>query len=348
MKKFEIDGRIIGPGHPVYMVAELSGNHNQSYDRAVQLIEAAKEAGADAVKLQTYTADTITIDSNSDLFKLKGTLWSGKTLYEVYQEAYTPWEWQPDLKATANRLGMACFSTPFDDTSIAFLEKMNVPAYKVASSEITDIPLLECIAETGKPVIISTGMASLGEIDEAVAVFENAGVSEIILLKCTSAYPANPADMNLLTIPHMENTFDVPCGLSDHSLGVEAALASVALGACCIEKHMTLRRSDGGPDAAFSMEPAEFKQMVDFIRVAEKAMGKVSYGPTSSEQIAKGCRRSLFVVNDIREGEKITLENVRSIRPGDGLEPKFLPQVLGKVARRDLKRGTPFSWGCVE
>jgi len=342
--KFQINKKTIGTGNQVYIIAELSANHNQDFNQAVALIKAAKEAGADAVKIQTYTPDTITIDCDSEFFKIgKGTIWEGKNLYSLYKEAFTPWEWQPKLKKIANDLGMDLFSTPFDFSSVDFLEKMDVPAYKVASFEIVDIPLIRKIAQKGKPVILSTGMASLAEIKEAVNAIRNEGNDQIALLKCTSAYPAVPEDMNLKTIPDMENVFHVPVGLSDHTLGISIPIAAVVLGACIVEKHFTLSRQTPGPDSAFSLEPHEFKAMVEAIRETEKALGRICYEVSEHEKASLVFRKSLFVVKDIKQGERFTEENVRSIRPGYGLAPKYLPEIIGKPAKNDLKRGTPFS-----
>jgi pseudaminic acid synthase len=340
-----VNGRVIGPGHPTYIVAELSANHNQSFEQSVALIRAAKEAGADAVKLQTYTPDTITINSDSPLFRHPAdSLWKGKTLYELYQEAYMPWEWQPKLKEIADEIGIDLFSTAFDPTAVDFLEQRGVPVHKVASFEIVDIPLIEKMARTGKPLIISTGMATLGEIEEAVQAARRAGATQIALLKCTSAYPAPPEEMNLRTIPHLAEAFGVPVGLSDHTLGIAVPVAAVALGACIVEKHFTLSRDIPGPDSAFSLEPHEFKAMVEAIRTVEKALGKVHYGITEQEAKSRVFRRSLFVVKDMKAGEMFTEENVRSIRPGYGLHPRHLKDVLGRRAARDIKRGTPLSW----
>ena len=348
-ERMEIDGRLVGVGHPVYVIAELSANHNQDFDQAVRLVHAAKEAGADAVKLQTYTSDTITIDSDAEPFRIgKGTIWEGRKLYDLYGEAYTPWEWQPKLKATAEGLGMSLFSSPFDDSAVEFLEEMSVPAYKIASFEIIDLPLIEKVARTGKPIIVSTGMATLDEIEEAVDCARNAGNRQIALLKCTSAYPAPPDEMNLRTIRDLATRFDVPVGLSDHTLGTTVPIAAVALGATIVEKHFTLSRSVPGPDSAFSLEPSEFKQMVDCIRVAERALGDVSYQVSHAEQASRLFRRSLFVVRDIKAGEVFTAENIRSIRPGHGLAPKLLPRILGKRCSMDLKRGTPLRLDAVE
>lgn len=344
----EINGRQIGIGKPVYLVAEISANHNQDFDEGVKIIKAAKEAGADAIKLQTYTADRLTIDCDNQYFRIgKGTIWEGKTLYDLYKEAYTPWEWQPRLKKIANDLGMDLFSTPFDTTAVDFLQKMDVPAYKIASFELVDIPLIRYVATAGKPIIMSTGMATLSEIDEAVTAVRDARCNEIALLKCTSAYPALPGEMNLRTIPHMAEAFSVPVGLSDHTLGIAVPVAAVALGACIIEKHFTLSRNIPGPDSAFSLEPREFREMVDAIRTTEKALGVVQYEVSEHETASRVFRRSLFVVKDMKAGDVFTEENVRSIRPGNGLLPKYLDLVLGKKANQNIKMGTPLSWDLV-
>jgi len=335
----------VGPGNPVWIIAELSANHNQDFDQAVQLIREAKEAGADAIKLQTYTPDTMTIECDNEYFRIgKGTIWEGRTLYDLYKEACTPWEWQPKLKGIANDLGMDLFSTPFDKTAVDFLEKMDVPAYKIASFELVDIPLLQYVAQTGKSIIMSTGMATLAEIDEAVTAARETGCNELALLKCTSAYPADPAEMNLRTIPHMAAAFGVPVGLSDHTLGIAVSVAAVVLGACIVEKHFTLSRKTPGPDSAFSLEPHEFKQMVDAIRVAEKACGTINYEFTEREAASRVFRRSLFVVKDMKAGDVFTTDNLRSIRPGQGLHTKYLSYFLGKKASRIIKHGEPLSW----
>ncbi len=341
------DGTCIGHDQPSYLIAEISANHNQSYEQAAKLIRAAKEAGADAVKLQTYTADTITIDCDSEPFQIHGTLWNGRTLYDLYQEAHTPWDWQPRLQKLANSLNITFFSTPFDETSVQFLEDLGVPGYKVASFEIVDIPLLECIGKTKKPVILSTGMASLGEIDEAVSALRKSGCSELALLRCTSAYPAPLEEINLRSIPHLREAFGLPVGLSDHTLGITAPIVAVTLGACIIEKHFTLSRETGGPDAAFSLEPDEFRAMAIAIREAEKSLGKVSYQPTNQETESRLFRRSLFVVEDIQAGQFLTKNNIRSIRPGHGMAPKRLPEVLGRKAACNIKKGTPLDWKLV-
>ncbi len=343
-----IAGRKIGPGHPAYIIAEISGNHNQSFEKAVEIVRAANDAGADAVKLQTYTADTITLKSDLPCFRVvEGTLWSGRTLHSLYQEAHTPWEWQPKLKEVADQLGMHCFSSPFDPTAVDFLEAMDVPAYKVASFELVDLPLIEKIAQTAKPIIMSIGTATVSEIDEAVQAARHAGAAQVALLKCTNAYPAPPEEMNLRTIPHLAEMFGVPAGLSDHSMGIAVPVAAVVLGASIIEKHLTIARSEGGPDSAFSLEPHEFRAMVDEIRVAELALGEVRYEVTQREAVARAYRRSLFIVKDVRQGEAFTRDNVRSIRPANGLPPKYLAQVLGRRAARDIKAGTPLDWQCI-
>nr|WP_205703867.1 pseudaminic acid synthase [Candidatus Chloroploca sp. Khr17] len=344
----QINNRHIGPDAPTYIVAELSANHNQDFDEAIRLIHAAHEAGADAIKLQTYTPDTITIDSDLPPFQIGGgTLWDGRNLYDLYGEAYTPWEWQPKLKQAAEDLGMDLFSTPFDATAVDFLEEMHVPAYKVASFELIDLPLIAKIARTGKPMIISTGMASLGEIEEAVATARGAGATQVALLKCTSGYPSPPEEMHLHTIPHLAAAFAVPVGLSDHTLGIAVPVAAIALGAAIVEKHFTMSRAVPGPDSAFSLEPHEFKAMVEAIRVAERALGRVHYGVSERETASKVFRRSLFVVADVAAGELFTEANVRSIRPAHGLAPKYLPEVLGRRAVRAIERGTPLSWELV-
>ncbi|GEA16630.1 N-acetylneuraminic acid synthase [Moorella sp. E308F] len=349
MKSYiEINSRKIGTDHPVYIVAEISANHNQKFDQAVELIKAAKEAGADAVKFQTYTPDTMTIKSDRPEFRIGGgTLWDGKTLYDLYAEAYTPWEWQPKLKEVAANLGLDFFSTAFDPTAVDFLEEIGVLVHKIASFEIVDIPLIEKMARTGKPLIISTGMATLGEIKEAVQAARNAGAVQIALLKCTSAYPSPPEEMNLRTIPHLAESFGVPVGLSDHTLGMAVPVAAVALGACIVEKHFTLSRNIPGPDSAFSLGPHEFKAMVEAIRTAEKALGKVHYGVSEREARSRVFRRSLFVVKDMKAGEVFTEENIRSIRPGHGLHPRYLKDVLGRRATQDIPAGTPLTWSMV-
>lgn len=346
--QFNIGKRAVGDNQPVFIIAELSGNHAHNFDIAVKSIEMMKECGADAVKLQTYTADTLTIDSDNEYFQIKqGTIWDGKTLYKLYQEAYTPWEWQPKLKKIAEDLGLVCFSTPFDRTAVDFLENMDVAVYKVASFEICDIPLIEYIASKGKPVIISTGIATHSDIEEAVCAVRGMKNDQIALLKCTSTYPTSLEEVNLNTIPDLIKTFNVVSGLSDHTLGISSSIASIALGAKIIERHFILDRKLRGPDAAFSLNPEEFKQMVTAIREVELALGKVSYELTEKMKKARSLSRSLFVVKDIKTGEKLTEENVRSIRPADGLPPKYLKKVLGKKAKKNIKKGSPLRWELV-
>lgn len=346
---FKIGNKEIGPGKPVFIVAEMSGNHNQSFERAKEIVKTACESGADAVKIQTYTPDTLTIDCNKEWFQVKvNPDWEGRTLYQLYKEAYTPWQWQPELKRTTDSYGIPLFSSAFDETAVDFLEKMGVPAYKVASFEIVDIELLKKIASTKKPVILSRGMASLEEIDLAVSTLRENGAPNIAVLHCVSSYPAKPEEMNLATIPDLAKRFGVVTGLSDHSSGISAAIASVALGSSIIEKHFTLSRADGGVDAAFSIEPKELKELIRSVREAEKAIGKIQYGAGVRESENIVFRRSLFVVKDVEAGEELTRENVRCIRPGNGLPPKFLPEIFGKKAEKDIKRGTPLSWELIQ
>ncbi len=333
----------------VFVVAELSANHRQDLNLAKETIYAIKESGADAVKLQTYTPDTITIDSDRDYFRIKqGTLWDGKTLYELYKEAYTPWEWHYELKELAEKLGLLFFSTPFDRTAVDFLEELGVPAYKIASFEITDIPLIEYAASKGKPMIISTGIATLCDIQEAVQACRRVGNDQIILLKCTSAYPAPLEEVNLRTIPHLAQTFGCPVGLSDHTLGISVPVAAVALGARVVEKHFILSRDIDTPDRDFSLTPEEFSQMVKAIREVERALGGVSYELTEKIRKSREFARSLFVVEDMKAGDQFTEKNVRSIRPGYGLHPKYLKDILGRRAKKDIRRGTPLSWDLVD
>jgi pseudaminic acid synthase len=346
--ELRIDNRPIGSGHPVYIIAELSANHQQDFGRAVRLIEAAKKAGADAIKLQTYTPDTLTISSKRREFLISGgTIWDGRSLHELYGQAFTPWEWQPRLKNIANTLGLALFSSPFDETAVDFLEQIDIPAYKLASPELVDFPLIRKIARTGKAMIISTGMAREEEIGEALEIAREAGAGAIALLKCTSVYPSPPEDMNLRTIPQLQQRFNVPAGLSDHTMGIAVPVAAVALGACIIEKHFTLSRSDGGPDSAFSLEPHEFQAMVDAVRIAEKAVGEAKFGPTKREQASLAFRRSLFVVEEMRQGDEFTNQNVRSIRPAYGLHTRYLTQILGRRATCNIEKGTPLDWPLV-
>lgn len=346
--QIKIGERNIGSGRATYVIAEVSANHGQRFDQAVAIIRAAKGAGADAVKLQTYTADTMTIACDRPEFWIKGTLWQGRNLHDLYREASTPWEWQPRLREIARDLRIDLFSTPFDATSVDFLETMNVPAYKLASFELVDLPLIQKMAKTRKPLIMSTGMATVEEIGEAVQAAREAGATQIALLKCTSAYPAPPEEMNLRTIPELGRRFDVPPGLSDHTLGTAVPIAAVALGACIIEKHITLSRSEPGPDSAFSLEPDEFKATVDAIRVAEKALGEIHFGFSPNEESSRVFRRSLFVVENVKRGDLFTAENVRSIRPGHGLHTRHIKDVLGRRAACDIERGTPLIWKLVD
>jgi pseudaminic acid synthase len=344
-----IENRFIGPGYPVFIIAELSANHRQDLDVAVESLKAIKDAGADAVKLQTYTPDTITIDCDNEYFQIKhGTIWDGKNLYDLYKEAYTPWEWHPILKKVADEIGLIFFSSPFDKTAVDFLETMDVPAYKVASLEITDIPLIEYIASKGKPVIISTGIATLSDIAEAIDACKRVGNEQVIILKCTTEYPTPLEDVNIRTIPNMMETFNKVTGLSDHTLGISVPIAAVALGACIVEKHFILSKDLGGPDAAFSLDPHEFASMVKSIREVEKALGKVTYDLTAQTIKNREFCRSLFVVRDMEFGETFTRENVRSIRPGYGLAPRYLNDILGQKARWNIKKGTPLPWHLID
>ncbi|MBK8574337.1 MAG: pseudaminic acid synthase [Elusimicrobia bacterium] len=348
-RSIRINDRLIGQETPAYIVAEMSANHEGDFSKAVKILEEAKAAGADAVKLQTYTADTLTIKSDQDCFLIgQGSPWEGKRLYDLYQEAYTPWEWHPKLKEVADHLGLDIFSSPFDATAVEFLEKMEVPCYKIASFEIIDIPLIRRVAQTGKPLILSTGLATQEEIAEAVKEARTHGAKEIMLLKCTSAYPAPLEEMNLRAIPVLANTYDVPAGLSDHTLGLVVPVAAVALGACLIEKHFTLSRANASPDRSFSMEPEEFKAMVEAVRATEKALGQPDFVMGEKEKISRGFRRSLFVVQDINAGEVFTEKNVRSIRPGNGLLPRYFENVLGRRSTRPIRRGSPLTWDLVE
>jgi pseudaminic acid synthase len=347
--KIQIKDRCIGEGEPVFIVAELSANHNQDIELAKESIHAIKECGADAVKLQTYTPETITIDCKNEYFQINaGTLWDGKTLYDLYKEAYTPWEWHWELKELAEKLGLIFFSTPFDPTAVDFLEELGVPAYKVASFEITDIPLIEYVASRGKPVIISTGIADLCDIHEAVNACRRVGNDQIILLKCTSSYPAPLEEANLRTLPYMAETFGCVVGISDHTLGVTVPIVAVAFGAKVIEKHFILSKDIQSPDREFSLTPEEFSQMVRSVREAEKAIGEVKFELSDRVRKNRIFARSLFVVKDMKKGEIFTEENVRSIRPGYGLHPKFLKDVMGRRAKKDIKRGTPLNWDLID
>jgi pseudaminic acid synthase len=344
----QIGSRRIGSGASTYIIAEMSANHNQKFETAVKIIEAAKGVGADAIKIQTYTPDTMTLDCDNKYFHIgEGTIWEGRNLYDLYGEAYTPWDWQPKLKNVADDIGIDFFSTAYDNSAVDFLEDMDVPVYKVASFENVDLPLLRYIAKTGKPIIMSTGMATLAEIDEAVRTIRDAGGEQLALLKCTSAYPAPPEEMNLRTIPHLAQAFGLPTGLSDHTLDVAVPVAAVALGACIVEKHFTLSRDIQGPDSTFSLEPNEFRAMVDAIRIAEDALGEINYEVTEREKASQVFRRSLFVVEDMKAGDVFTDKKVRSIRPGYGLHTRHLEDVLGRQALHEIKRGTPLYWNLV-
>jgi pseudaminic acid synthase len=346
--EFKIGKSSVGPGRRAFIIAELSANHNQKFELARRTVKAAKDSGADAIKLQTYTADTMTLSVRNDYFRIRqGTVWDGEHLHDLYKRAYTPWEWHPRLKKYAESLGLEFFSTPFDKSSADFLEKLRVPAYKIASFEITDLPLIQHVAAKGKPVIISTGIARLPEIRDAVNTCSRAGNSRLALLKCTSAYPASPADMNLRTIPDLARRFKCAAGLSDHSTGTAACVAAVALGACVIEKHLILDRKLGGPDAGFSLDPSEFRALAASVREAEAALGRVSYELTARDLKSREFSRSIFASADIRKGEIFSEANIRSVRPAYGLPPKHLPRLLGKKAAADIKAGTPLRWELV-
>ena len=346
MSVIEISGRFIGRLNPPFVIAEMSGNHNQSLERALEIVEAAASTGAHALKLQTYTADTMTLDIKTDEFFISDekNLWKGRSLYELYEQAHTPWDWHEPIMQRAKELGMLCFSTPFDASSVDFLETLDVPAYKIASFENADLPLIRKVAETGKPMIISTGMATLSELDETVRTIRESGCEQFVLLQCTSTYPATPENSNLMTIPHMKKLFDCEVGLSDHTMGIGGAVAAVALGATVIEKHFTLSRADGGVDSAFSMEPEEMRQLVTETERAWQSLGSVKYGPTEAEKPSMKFRRSLYIAQDMKAGDVLTKENLRCIRPGLGLPPKFYDVLLGRKVRCDLNKGTASSW----
>ena len=341
-----IGGRKIGVGEPPFVIAEMSGNHNQSLERGLEIVEVAAKAGAHALKIQTYTPDTMTLDLDEREFHISDpkSLWAGASLYELYGKAYTPWEWHKPIFDRARGLGMVPFSTPFDDTAVEFLESLNVPCYKIASFENTDLPLIRRVAATGKPLIISTGMATVAELDESVRAAREAGCKDLILLKCTSTYPATAANTNIMTIPHLRELFGCEVGLSDHTMGVGVSVASVALGATVIEKHFTLSRADGGVDSAFSLEPEEMSMLVVETGRAWQSLGRVVYGPTESEMPSTVFRRSIYVVHDLKAGDVLTRENVRCIRPGRGLPPKYFDLLLGRQVKQDVKKGTPMSW----
>jgi len=350
MNDFKIGDISIGMGHKPFIIAEMSGNHNQSLERALKIIEAAASTGAHALKLQTYTSDTMTLDvSDGDFFiDDEKSLWKGKSLYDLYKIAYTPWEWHEPLQKRANELGMLCFSTPFDETALNFLEELDMPAYKIASFENTHLPLIKDVASTGKPMIISTGMASIAELDETVRTIREAGCEHFVLLKCTSTYPASPENSNVLTIPHMRELFECEVGLSDHTMGIGAAVAAVAHGATVIEKHFTLRRADGGVDSAFSLEPEEMKQLVLETDRAWQALGKVTYGPKKAEKGSLVFRRSLYIAEDMKNGDVLTEKNLRIVRPGMGLAPKYYDVLLGRKVNQDVKKGTAVKWSIIE
>ena len=336
----------IGLNHKPFIIAEMSGNHNKSLERGLEIVEAAARTGAHALKIQTYTADTITLDIKTDEFFIedKNSLWKGKSLYELYEEAYTPWEWHEPIMKHANELGMVCFSTPFDDTAVDYLEDLNMPAYKIASFENTHLPLIKKVVSTGKPMIISTGMASVAEMDEMVQTIRDAGCEQFILLKCTSTYPATPVNSNVLTIPHMRKLFNCEIGLSDHTMGVGASIAAVAYGATVIEKHFTLNRADGGVDSAFSLEPEELKQLVIETERAWESLGKIKYGTSDVEKGSLTFRSSLYIAEDMKKGEVLTKNNLRIVRPGLGLPPKYYETFFGREVNRTLKKGTPVDW----
>ena len=344
-----IDKIKIGVGYPPFIIAEMSGNHNQSLDRALEIVEAVAKSGANALKIQTYTPDTMTLNLNEREFYIgdKGNLWAGNSLYKLYAEAYTPWEWHKPIFDRARELGIVAFSTPFDDSAVELLESLEVPCYKIASFENTDLPLIRRVAATGKPLIMSTGMASIAELGDAVQAAREEGCKDLILLKCTSTYPASASNTNILTIPHMRELFDCEVGLSDHTMGVGVSIASVALGATVIEKHFTLSRADGGVDSVFSMEPAEMERLALESKRAWEALGRVSYGATEAEKKSIAFRRSIYVVCDLKMGDLITKDNIRCIRPGLGLPPKYLETVLGKRVSRDISYGTALSWDLI-
>ncbi|MCL6479751.1 MAG: pseudaminic acid synthase [Peptococcaceae bacterium] len=346
MKEIFILKKKIGNNHPPLIVAEMSGNHNQSLERALEIVETAAKAGAHAIKIQTYTADTMTLDIAHGEFYIgdSESLWKGKSLYNLYQEAYTPWEWHKPIFERCKELGLIGFSTPFDETAVDFLETLDVPCYKIASFENIDLPLIRKVAATGKPMFISTGLATVAELDEAVRTAREAGCNDLVLLKCTSTYPASPQNTNILTIPHMRELFQCQVGLSDHTMGIGVAVASVALGATVIEKHFTLSRADGGVDAAFSLEPAEMRALVIESERAWQALGKIHYGPTEKEKESMKFRRSLYITRDMKAGDIFTRENIRAIRPGFGLPPKYYDFLLGKKVKRDVTKGTPVDW----
>ena len=346
MNDFKIGGISIGQSHKPFIIAEMSGNHNQSLERALEITKAAASTGAHALKLQTYTADTMTLDVKEGEFFIDDpeSLWKGSNLYDLYKVAYTPWEWHKPIMERANELGMLCFSTPFDDTAVDYLENLNVPAYKIASFENTHLPLIKKVASTGKPMIISTGMASVAEMDEMVQTIRDAGCEQFILLKCTSTYPATPGNSNVLTIPHMRKLFNCEVGLSDHTMGIGASVAAVAHGATVIEKHFTLNRADGGVDSAFSMEPKEMKSLVIETERAWQSLGKVTYGPLEAEKGSTVFRRSLYIAEDMKKGDVLNNKNLRIVRPGLGLPPKYFDILIGRRVKKEVKKGTAVDW----
>ncbi|PFP22900.1 pseudaminic acid synthase [Bacillus sp. AFS073361] len=350
MKEIKLGDRMIGPNHPPLIIAEMSGNHNQSLEQALKIVEAAAKSGAHALKIQTYTPDTMTLNIENSEFKIddKDSLWNGKNLYHLYQQAYTPWEWHKPIFERARELGVIPFSTPFDETAVDFLEELDVPMYKIASFENNHIPLIKKAAATGKPLIISTGMATIQELNETVRAARDAGCNDLVLLKCTSTYPATPENTNITTIPHMSELFKCQVGLSDHTMGIGVSVASIALGATVIEKHFTLSRADGGVDAAFSMEPAEMNALVLETQRAWEALGKVTYGPTEKELKSMKFRRSLYIIKDLKNGDVLTKENLKVIRPGYGLPPKYYEQLLGKKVQKDVSAGTPVDWSILQ
>jgi pseudaminic acid synthase len=348
-RELTIGNRIIGGNNPPFIIAEMSGNHNQSLERAIAIVEAAAKSGAHALKLQTYTADTITLNVRNSEFEItdQNSLWKGENLYDLYKQAYTPWEWHKAIFDRATQLGMICFSSPFDETAVDFLEKLNVPAYKIASFENNHLPLIKKVAATGKPVIISTGMATIADLYDAVSTAREAGCKDLILLKCTSTYPADPQNSNVLTIPHLKELFQCEIGLSDHTMGVGVAIAAATLGASVIEKHFTLSRADGGVDSAFSLEPTELAMLVIETERAWKSLGTVKYGPSESEKKSLIFRRSLFISKDMNEGDVFSEKNIRCVRPGSGLAPKFIDEIIGRKIKKDTSKGTPLSWDLI-
>ena len=350
MNSIKINNIKIGRNYRPVIIAEMSGNHNQSIKRALQIVDEAAKAGADMIKLQTYTPDTMTLDIDDKEFFIddRDSLWDGQSLHQLYKKAHTPWEWHKEIFEYANKLGLVCFSSPFDSTAVDFLETLNAPLYKIASFENTDLELIKKVASTGKPMIVSTGMATISELDETVSIIKNLGCKDLILLKCTSTYPADPINSNILRIPHMQELFKCQIGLSDHTMGIGTAVAAVTLGATIIEKHFTLSRDDGGVDAEFSIEPNEMKLLVQETNRAWQALGSVTYGPTKAEEASLKFRRSIYISKDLKKGEKLNQENIKIIRPGNGLKPKYYNQVLGKTINANVKKGTPITWELIK